>query len=297
MKHIITTALSVLFCIGASAQSFGFINFPVSPTQAALGGAGLALDADGFAVDVNPAAMSLSDKRLSAQADYQMLAPSSLDLKMVGAGAFYRIKSFSFGLSGRFFTEPSYDVISSSAKVTGSYTPRHVSLALGLAYAFSDRISAGLSARYLSFSFAEGVDVKTPSFDVSAEYSTEAFSAVLAIKNLSHDVSVGKYNKKYYKIPSYAAAGLSYSLAGFSATAEFDCMFSGSIMAGIGAQYELFDIVDLRAGYHYGNGTDAIPQYLSAGLGVHVIGIEFNAAAMFSRKMGTSLSFGLGYSF
>jgi len=299
MKRIVSIALVILGCTVASAQSFQFVNLPGSPVDAALGGATFVLKSDAFSAENNPAEMSLSENKFSAAATYQMWTPTSNKTTVAGLGAFYRIKHFSVGLSGRYFMEQPYDIIDKNAKVTGSFKPTHNTVALALGYSIETRksvYSLGIVVRNLSFGLAEDVKVSSLTFDLMGEYCRNGFKAGIGIKNLGPNIKVGTINAVNYDVPTFARAGASYNIKGFSVTGEFDYMLKGGIMAGAGVQYELFDVLALRAGYHYGTET-TIPQYFSAGLGINVIGIELDAAAMFSSLMGTSLSFGLGYNF
>jgi len=296
MKRLLSMFIIALGCTMMSAQSFNFVNLPTSPVEAALGGATFAYNADAFSAEVNPAAMSLSVKKFAVAATYQMWAPNSMNMTAAGLGAFYRFKNLSIGLSGRYYMEPSYDIINSQAKVTGSYKPAHNDVALSLAYSVDNKWSFGVVVRNLSFGFSEEAKISSLGFDLMGEYSNKGFIVAVGVKNLGPNIKIGTINGAKYNLPAYAKAGASYTVKGFSATAEFDYMFNGGIMAGIGAQYKFFDIVALRAGYHYGS-EKTIPQYFSAGLGIDIIGITLNAAAIISATMGTSLSFGLGYSF
>ena len=77
-----------------------------------------------------------------------------------------------------------------------------------------------------------------------------------------------------------------------------DYLFSGALMAGLGLEYCIVDIVSVRAGYHYGDAAKALPSFASVGLGVKFAGVHLDAAFLLASKtLGNTLMIGLGYSF
>ena len=291
----------MLVSVAASAQSFTYLNIQTDPRGVAMAGASEALEAGAFAVDVNPAAMSLSSKSLDVQASYTMWSPKTSDLKIASLGAFYRFGKFSLGIAGRYFMEPSYDIIDANAKTTGSFTPKNIAFGLGMSYSFAEKFSVGLSARLLSFNPAEEAKVASFAADLSFMYDGGAFKAALGLNNLGPKVTLYKekgWADSSYSLPTMVKAGASYSIAGFTGSAEADFIFGGSIMAGAGVEYDIAKIFAVRAGYHYGKGDAAIPSHVSVGAGVHFAGFKLDASFIPSIGTGGSgLMFALGYSF
>ena len=69
-------------------------------------------------------------------------------------------------------------------------------------------------------------------------------------------------------------------------------------MASAGAEYSILDIVDIRAGYHYGQNGTVLPTFASVGLGFEFFGVNLDAAYLISAgAMKNTFSVGLGYSF
>ena len=95
-----------------------------------------------------------------------------------------------------------------------------------------------------------------------------------------------------------AVSGGVRPVAGLTVGAEVDYLFSGALMAGLGVEYTIVDIVSLRGGFHYGDAAKAIPMYASLGLGVKFAGVHLDFSYLLaSQTLGNSLLFGLGYSF
>ena len=88
--------------------------------------------------------------------------------------------------------------------------------------------------------------------------------------------STGSFN-----LPSAATAGCGYvyDADSFSVCtrAKADYYFSGYLAAGIGAELLYDGMFAVRAGYHYG-GESIIPNFASAGLGLHVGEFALGAA-------------------
>ena len=95
-----------------------------------------------------------------------------------------------------------------------------------------------------------------------------------------------------------AVSGGVRPVSGLTIGAEVDYLFQGGLMAGLGVEYTIVDIVSLRGGFHYGDAAKAVPMYASLGLGVKFAGVHLDAAFLLASKtLGNTLMFGLGYSF
>jgi len=296
MKKILTFLFFLSVALGASAQSAPALLIGSDPAAYARGGAAVALPASAFAVDNNASAMSLAEDTFSVAATYGMWAPKSADNMVVGLGAWYRInEKFAVGLSGRMLRDKPYDITTVGGQITGSFTPNDLVVGLGLSYAFTDFLSVGLSARMLSSKIGESMSGSSFAGDLTVSYAQNGVSAALGVCNVGSPLSYGGAS---YALPMYAKLGGAYSIAGFTAGAEVDYLFSGALMAGIGLEYTIADIVSLRGGFHYGDAAKAIPTYASLGLGVKFAGVHLDAAFLLASKtLGNTLMLGLGYSF
>ena len=296
MKKICVFLFAISFALCASAQAVPSLLIGSDPVAFSTGGAVLARPADAFAVDNNAAAMALSAGTFDVAATYGKWAPKTADNMVVGLGTFYKVNDkLALGLSGRVLRDQPYDIASAGGQVTGSFTPMDVVAGLGLSYAVMDGLSLGVSARMVSSSIA--ADMKGTSFaaDITAMYAQDAFSAALGVCNLGSPMSYGGAS---YALPMLVKAGGAYAAAGLTASAEVDYLFSGALMAGLGLEYGIEDIVFLRGGFHYGDNAKAIPTYASLGLGVKYAGAHIDLAFLTASKtIGNSLMLCLGYAF
>ena len=296
MKKICTLLSLMVFALGASAQAVPSLLIGSDPVAFATGGAAVARPADAFAVDNNAAAMSLSAGTFDVAATYGKWAPKTADNMVAGLGTFYKINDkLALGLSGRVLRDQPYDIATVGGQVTGSFTPMDIVAGLGLSYLVIDGLSLGVTARLVSSSIAN--DMKGTAFgaDITAMYAQDAFSAALGVCNLGSPISYGGAS---YALPMLVRAGGAYSASGLTASAEVDYLFSGALMAGLGVEYGIEDIVFIRGGFHYGDAAKAIPTYASLGLGVKYAGAHIDLAFLTASKtIGNSLMLSLGYAF
>jgi len=296
MKKIISILFATTFALAASAQALPSLLIGADPAALATGGASVARPAGAFAVDNGAAAMSLSDKTFAVSATYGMWAPKTASNSLIGLGAFYKVSDkLALGLSGRMLRDKPYDITTAGGQITGQFTPSDLVAGLGLSYAVTDGFSLGVSARMVSSAIGENMKGTAFGADVSAMYAAGGFSGALAVCNLGSSISYGGAS---YAQPMLARAGGAYSIAGLTASAEVDYLFSGALMAGLGVEYTFADIVSLRGGFHYGDAAKALPTYASLGLGLQYAGIHLDVTFLTASKtLGNTLLFGLGYSF
>ena len=296
IKKILSSLLALSFALAASAQALPALLIGSDPASLAAGGASVARSADAFAVDNGAAAMSLSPKTFSVAATYGMWAPKTADNMLVGLGAFYRVGDrFALGLSGRMLQDKPYDITSASGQVTGQFTPSDIVAGLGLSYAVADGFSLGVTARMVYSAIGESMKGTAFGADVTAMYAAGPLSAALGVCNLGSAIS---YGSDSYAQPMLARAGGAYSAGGFTASLEADYLFSGALMAGLGLEYCIADIVSLRGGFHYGDAAKALPTYASLGLGLQFAGVHLDVTFLTASKtLGNTLLFGLGYAF
>jgi len=300
------TALSVLVFILAAGVPLNAQTPPSLLVSSDAAAAGTALAAVGrsagaYSLESNVASMALMEGKMAAGASFVLWQPSYASNKVLGLGAAYRIgERLALGLQAKSFGQQPYDVVTESGSVKGSFTPRDLSVGLGVAYAFADFLSAGVAARMVNSSLAESASATIFGFDAALFFKKEALSAGLALCNLGGKVSYGDAS---YSQPTLLKAGAAYrfgSPEGHSVTAslESDYLFAGAFSAGLGAEYSLRELLFLRAGYHYGSKDKGLPSFASAGLGVKFAGVELNAAYLLaSETLGGTLLLGLGYSF
>ena len=281
MKKISVLLILMLAAQAALAQAVPTLLVPADARSLAMGGVALPKDAS----------------KLDVQAFYGMWAPKSADNSVFGGDVFFRVNDrVALSAESRYFADKPYDVSSAQGQATGSFTPGDLILGAGVSVGFSDAFGATLKARYVSSAIA--ADAKGGAFcaDLFADYKGEIAFASAGVRNLGSQISYGAGS---YALPAMAAvSGGVRPVDGLTVGAEVDYLFTGGLMAGLGVEYTIADIVSLRGGFHYGDAAKAVPTYASLGLGVKFAGVHIDAAFLTaSQTLGNTLMFGLGYSF
>lgn len=293
-RFFLLTVLSVCLPALCSAQAVNLL-IPPDARTAGFAAAGSALGADAFVSARNVSAAALSERTGAVGLGYDIWAPSSSSIGIVGLGAFYRFGKMAVALDGRYLNEKPYDIISNVSKVIGTYKPKDMTVGVGFAYQVAESLSVGVTGRFFSSDIAEKVKGSAFCADVNATFRKDGLAAMAGVSNLGSKIS---YGGSSHSLPALAKAGVAYSIAGFTASAEADYLFSGAFMAGLGLEYGIADIAFLRAGYHYGDAAKALPSFASLGLGLQYSGFSLDLAFLTaSETLGNTFLFGLGYSF
>lgn len=281
MKKITILLTLMLSVQTALAQAVPTLLVPADSRSLAMGG--VTLPKDALMMDI--------------QLFYGMWAPRSAGSSVFGVNAFTRVSDrVALSVESRFFAHKPYDITTPQGQVTGSFTPGDFLAGAGLSVAFSDAFGATLKARYISSAIAS--DARGGAFcaDLSVDYSGTITFASAGVRNLGSRISYGEAS---YALPAMAVVGGGVCpVDGLTVGAEVDYLFSGSLMAGLGVEYSILDIMSLRGGFHYGNADKALPMYVSLGLGLQFAGAHLDVAFLTASKvLGNTLMVGLGYVF
>ena len=281
MKKVFVILTMILLAQLSFAQAVPALLVPSDSRSLAMGG--VALQPEVSTLDV--------------RAFYGMWSPKRADNTIFGGNAYLNIGSkLGFSVEAKAFLDHTYSITSAQGIVIGKFRPIDKIAGVGVSYRLSDAFTAGLKGRIVSSSIAE--DAKGTAFcvDASFTYNNDLLTATVALRNLGPKI---KYGKSTYSLPALVALqGSIKPIDGLTVAAEFDCLFSGALMAGLGVEYGIADIAFLRAGLHYGDKAKAIPTYASLGLGVQFAGVHLDAAFLAGPStLRNSLLISLGYAF
>ncbi len=296
MKKILSVILAAAAGLSLQAQGVAFLNINPDPASAALAGTGIARTADAYALENNVAAAALGGPAMDVSVGYGRWQPQAAAVNVISAAGYYRITDkLALGLRFKDFAYPEYTVVSAAGRPGGSFSPMEVAFGLGAAYQLADGLSAGVSLHYVNSSLAEDAKASAFGADLALKFEKDGFHAGLSVNNLGSAVNYGNGN---YSQPGIVRAGCAYSIAGLTASAEADYLFTGGVMAGLGLEYGIADIVFLRGGFHYGDAVKAIPTHASLGLGLKYAGVHLDVAFLTASKaVGNSLMASLGFAF
>ena len=283
MKRLIFSAL-ILITIAA-------------PAAFAQAGSALLIPADSRALSMGGVTLRPDADKLGANVFYGSWAPKTAGSTLVGGDVFFRASErFALSVEGHTFLDKPYEITTSQGMVKDTFRPTELIMGLGASFAATDFLSVDVKARMLSSTIGEKAKGSAFCGDLRVGYEQETFSVGLSARNLGSQISYGAGS---YALPAYAALdGTVRPVDGLTVAAEADYLFNGALMAALGVEYTIADIVSLRGGFHYGDAAKALPTFASLGLGVQFAGFHLDAAFLLaSETLGNSLMVGLGYAF
>lgn len=281
MKRIILVISALFLAINVSGQALSSLLIPADPRSLSMGGA----------------YVPSYDAMLDAQAVFGIWAPSYAHNIVAGADGYLRLGDrIILTLGGKDFIDKPYDISGDQGAIKGSFKPYELILSIGGAYCINDAISAGIALKTITSVLGDNAKSSAFCGDLWGKYSGASYYAGLAIRNLGTPIN---YGNGAYNLPSLIAAHGGWTpVKGLNVAAEADFLFSGTFMAGAGAEYCYADIVTARAGFHYGDPSKALPTFASLGLGGKFFGVHLDAAYIFaSPTIGNSFMISLGYAF
>lgn len=314
MKNIFRISLSAiclgLVAFGASAQNdhdvaMEFAAGSYNPVSAAMGNTGLAsVSSTAWSALSNSAVLPLAKQKFDVQAVYQSWAPDAVKSSNIAAGLAYRFGK-NFGMSLAFGSNggEKFNIIDEDGFMTGkSFTPKDMQLALGAGVGFAKFLSAGVNLKYLSQKIAPKASYSAFAADVfvMARFAPLGLNVTAGISNIGSSVKAD--NGDSFSLPAAANAAASFN-KGFGkhslgVNADLNYFFCGDFTAALGAEFGLYDIAFIRAGYHYGAEAAVLPSFATVGLGVKFLGIKLNFAYLLGNdSLKGSMTLGLGYQF
>ncbi len=285
MKKGVFTIIAVLFALLTHAQesetAYNFLRLPVSAHAAALGGENISLNADDATLIFhNPALMNfVADKTINLNYMTYMEGAKAASASFVrGVG-----ERASWGVTAQYLDygkmkQTTYDNIE-----IGEFSAKDICIGGSFAYALTDMISGGITAKFITSSIADYHSMAV-GVDIGLNYTDSVgdLSIAVAAKNLGGQVKA--YDDEFEKIPFDLQVGVTKRLTNspfrFSATLsrlhDWDQGFIKHL--ALGADVLLSETIYLAAGYNFrrahemkiteGDGSSSHGAGLSFGAGI-----------------------------
>ena len=292
MKRLIVAALGLCMVYVAGAQEASFPT--IDPQTLGMGGVTMTSVNGAHGIYNNAAATAFS------------LAPAKLSTSYYGQSDFdyYAVSGYwRFGLN---------NVVQAGWRQYLREKGNHDSaLDLGYTRRLSDRWAVGVVGRYMRLKRYEE-DAQALAADVSVAWQKPVIGmgqyAVLRagakVANLG-----GFLEHTPYDLPMEAMAGVALETIfsdahQFTVGADAGYCFSPSAVRGfqcaLGAEYNLMQLIQLRAGYHIGERDAYYPTYASLGAGIRFLHLRVDFAYLLAEKDTLlrntySISFGLDF--
>lgn len=303
MKHPITSyrpkwqsllrlalLLSTIHCqLSIDAQesqtAFNFLRLPVSAHIAALGGTNVSLiDDDATLVFHNPATINFVTSK-TVNLNYMTYMQGC----KTASAAFVKglDQRSSWAVTGQYMDYGSMKETTIYNEVLGNFSARDIALGGTFAYALTDKINGGITAKFISSTIASynalavGVDLGLNYCDASGD-----FSVGLVARNLGGQVKA--YDEEFERIPFDLQLGLTKRLTNsplrFSLT--LDRLHDWSEAIGrhltIGADILLSEQIYVAAGYNFRRAHE-MKISDSEGSGSHGAGLSLGAGIALER--------------
>ncbi len=237
-----------------SQEVYSFLRLPVSAHVAALGGDNITLsDDDPTLIFHNPALINgVSDKSLNLNFMTYMEGVKTASASFVKA---YKERA-TWGVAAQYMDYGSMKETSVSNTETGDFSARDIALAGTFAYMLSNRISGGITARFISSHIASYSSAAV-AIDLGINYMDEerGWSLSAVAKNLGGQIKA--YDEDFERIPIDLQLGVSKRLIGsplrLSATlSRLNNWDQGLVKhLAVGADLLLGNNIYVAAGYNF----------------------------------------------
>ena len=320
MKKIFLTVVTSLVALAASAQDFAIVN-PNART-AAMGDATVSATADAYAVYNNAAAPLFEYQSVQVGYSYSQLLSKRFDeglMSLAGYVKFGQRHSIAFG--GRYFSEPKFvadgespfyptDENGNVDYTVGGFTcPNGKSFEVAYGLKVCDQVALAATARYLHYANGLGDKYSALNFDVALYSQLPMSYRKGAMLNVGAQLSSAgsSITKKGFTQPLTAKVGTSlYTPFGdaHSLLAAVDLGYrilpagmngKNGIMANVGLEYSLMQLLKFRAGYAHN-----IYDYATVGFGLRFMHVQIDGAYLISGKSspwGNTFRVGVGLEF
>jgi len=313
MKKGAILIIAALIAVTAKAQEsqevYSFLRLPVSAHAAALGGDNITMsDDDPTVIFHNPSLISnVSDKSINLNYMTYMEGCKTASASFVKAWG----ERATWGVSGQYMDYGNMKETTAEDIEQGSFSAKDIAIAGSLAYLLSERISGGITLRFISSSIAGynsigiAADLGLNYYDPDTEWSISAVA-----KNLGGQVKA--YDDNYERLPLDLQLGVSKRLGAaplrFSATLSrlnrWDTNFLNHV--AVGADFYIGDRFYIAGGYNFGrkdemrisenDGSSSHGAGLSVGGGLMLQRFKLNVAYAKYHVSASSLLFNVTYS-
>lgn len=215
MKKVVFAIILALFALLTQAQEsqtvYNFLRLPVSAHVAALGGDNITLtDDDATLIFHNPSLLNnVSDQTLNLNMMTYMEGSTTASAAFVKAAG----ERGTWGVAAQYMGYGTMREMTADNQQTGEFSAKDIAVSGSFAYALTERISGGITARVITSyigqynSLGMGVDIGLNYYDAEREWSVSAVA-----KNLGGQLSA--YEDDFERMPLDLQLGVTKRLIG-----------------------------------------------------------------------------------
>ncbi len=311
-QHILSALCLVSFLSPLSAQesqtAYNFLRLPVSAHVAALGGDNITItDDDATLIFHNPALINgVSDKTINLNYMTYMEGAKTASAAFVkGIG-----ERGTWGVTGQYMDYGTMKQTTAENQDLGTFSARDIVLGGSFAYALTNALSGGITAKVISSHIA-GYSSLAVGFDLGLNYYDEEHDLSLSAVARNLGGQVKAYDDTFDRIPIDLQVGVSKRLGNaplrFSATlsrlTDWDDSFGHHLTVGV--DVELSQQIYIAAGYNFrrasemkiseDDGSSSHGAGLSLGAGLQLERFKLNIAYGKYHVSASSLLFNVSY--
>ena len=309
LSLLITIQLSLLAASAQESESaYNFLRLPVSAHIAALGGENISLnDDDATIIFHNPAMLNfVADKTVNLNYMTYMEGANTASAAFVkGIG-----ERASWGVSGQYMNYGKMKQTTYDNTELGEFSAKDINIGGSFAYALTDKISGGITAKLISSTIADYNSLAV-GVDLGLNYTDSIgnLSVSIAAKNLGGQVKA--YDDDFEKIPFDLQVGVTKRLTNspfrFSVTlSRLNNWDQGFIRhLAVGADIMLSENIYVAAGYNFrrahemkiaeDDGSSSHGAGLSLGAGISLQRFKLHLAYGKYHISASSLLFNVSY--
>ena len=291
-----------------SETAYNFLRLPVSAHVAALGGDNITLtDDDATLIFHNPALINgVSDKTINLNYMTYMEGAKTASAAFVkGIG-----ERGTWGVTGQYMDYGTIKQTTVDNVDLGTFSARDIALGGSFAYALTNTISGGITAKIISSHIA-GYSSLAVGFDLGLNYYNEESDLSLSAVARNLGGQVKAYDDTFERIPIDLQVGVSKRLgnaplrfsAALSRLTDWDDSFGHHL--NVGVDVELSQQIYIAAGYNFrrasemkiseGDGSSSHGAGLSLGAGLQLERFKLNIAYGKYHVSASSLLFNVSY--
>lgn len=292
-RYLALLAAAAITAFSANAQTASFLNVPQDAKELAMGGVNAAEDA-GFV---------LEDATMDASVSYFRWNPKGAGSNLINVDLGYKLGNLAILAEAKVNGYGSYPVYDGTGASSGEYTPNEFMAGIGAAYSITPELAVSLMAKYVGSNIAQEAKGTAFCADLNVAYKLNDLTLGLLAANIGSKMN---YKTVSAPLPMLIKLGARNDFRfgeNFILDAGVDAGYMtqgsyGSVLASAGADLKMFDMVSVRAGYHFSSNAALAPSYVSAGLGFDFSIVSISAAYLFgSPTLSGTLSATLGIKF
>lgn len=269
LRYLAIVIASVIPYISLNAQTGSFLNVPEGAEELSMGGMNAVGDAAGL----------LEDTKLEASVSYFKWAPKGTGDNIATFNLGYHLDKLAIFGKGGMDATGSYQIFDESGAPGGIYKPMDYYVGVGAGYAITPGLSVSVLAKLVGSNLAP--EAKSTAFcaDINAAYKVKSLTIGLLAANIGTKLHgaplpmmlrLGAENGFEFGEKFGLDLGLE---AGYLAQGQ-----RKAFIAAAGADFRMFNMLSIRAGYHFSSDINSEPSYISTGLGLDISKVSVSAA-------------------